>query len=132
MLIGDRLRSIRESKQLSQGDIERRTGLLRCYLSRVECGHTVPSVETLEKLAGALQIPMYELFYEGDRPPSMPPPKKQRDARRFEWGALGSQKFQLRKLRRYLSKMTDQNRSVLLSLANKMISTKRRGTAKAA
>jgi len=54
MVIGDRLKQIRESKNMSQGDIESRTGLLRCYISRVENGHTVPALETLEKLAHAL------------------------------------------------------------------------------
>jgi transcriptional regulator with XRE-family HTH domain len=44
MVIGDRLRALREEKKLSQGDIEHRTGLLRCYISRVENGHTVPAV----------------------------------------------------------------------------------------
>jgi len=48
LIIGDRLKSLRESKDLSQGDIEKRTGLLRCYISRVENNHTVPSVGTLE------------------------------------------------------------------------------------
>jgi transcriptional regulator with XRE-family HTH domain len=56
MLIGLKLKEIRESKKLSQGDIEERTGLLRCYTSRVENGHTVPAVETLEKYARALEI----------------------------------------------------------------------------
>ncbi len=55
MIIGDRLRALREEKKLSQGDIEKRTGLLRCYISRVENGHTVPAIETLEKLARALE-----------------------------------------------------------------------------
>jgi transcriptional regulator with XRE-family HTH domain len=59
MVIGDRLRTLREAQDLSQGDIEKRTGLLRCYLSRVENGHTVPSVETLEKFARALELPLY-------------------------------------------------------------------------
>ena len=62
MVIGDRLRELRETKKLSQGDIEKRTGLLRCYISRVENGHTVPAIETLEKLARALEIPLYQLF----------------------------------------------------------------------
>ncbi len=62
MLISDRLRSIREEKNLSQGDIEKRTGLLRCYVSRVENGHTVPAVETIEKFAQALEVPIYKLF----------------------------------------------------------------------
>ncbi len=53
MLIGDRLRELREAKNLSQGDIEQRTGLLRCYVSRVENGQTVPAVEMLEKFAPA-------------------------------------------------------------------------------
>ena len=69
MLIGEKLEQLRESKNLSQGDIETKTGLLRCYTSRVENGHTVPSVETLEKYAGALDVPLYRLFYEGDEPP---------------------------------------------------------------
>lgn len=80
MVIGDRLKSIREQKSLSQGDVEKRTGLLRCYISRVENGHTVPAVETLEKFARALEIPMYQLFYDGDEPPALPdvPKRKKR------------------------------------------------------
>ena len=62
MVIGERLKELRELKKLSQGDVEKRTGLLRCYISRVENGHTVPSVETLEKMARALEIPTYRLF----------------------------------------------------------------------
>ena len=54
MVIGDRLRALREDKKFSQGDVEKRTGLLRCYISRIENGHTVPAVETLEKFARAL------------------------------------------------------------------------------
>ena len=60
MLIGDRLRAIRESKKLSQGDIETRTGLLRCYVSRVENGHTVPShrdVREMDKGFGNSDVP---------------------------------------------------------------------------
>lgn len=63
MVIGDRLRTLREHKKFSQGEIEKRTGLLRCYLSRVEDGHTVPAIHTLEKLAKALEVPIYQLFY---------------------------------------------------------------------
>ena len=66
MVIGTRLKKLREDRSLSQGDIEKRTGLLRCYISRVENGHTVPSLETLERLAAALEIPLYHLFYEGE------------------------------------------------------------------
>jgi transcriptional regulator with XRE-family HTH domain len=72
MAIGQRLKEIRESKKLSQGDIEKRSGLLRVYISRVENGHTVPSVATLEKMARALEIPLYKLFHEGQIFPSRP------------------------------------------------------------
>ena len=70
LMIGERLRAIRESKNLSQGDIEKRTGLLRCYTSRVENGHTVPSLDTLAKYAQALEIPIYQLFYDGEAEPT--------------------------------------------------------------
>jgi transcriptional regulator with XRE-family HTH domain len=69
MIISDRLRAVREAKNLSQGNIEERTGLLRCYISRVENGHTVPAIETLEKMARALEVPLYQLFYDGKKPP---------------------------------------------------------------
>src|ERR1700723_4379414 len=69
LMIGERLRRIRESKNLSQGDVEKRTGMLRCYTSRVENGHTVPSIETLAKYAQALDIPLYQIFYDGEEAP---------------------------------------------------------------
>jgi transcriptional regulator with XRE-family HTH domain len=69
LMIGERLRAIRESKNLSQGDVEVRTGLLRCYTSRVENGHTVPSIDTLQKYAHALEVPLYQLFYDGEETP---------------------------------------------------------------
>ena len=55
MITGDRLRELRKERKFSQGEIEMRTGLLRCYISRVENGHTVPAIETLEKFARALE-----------------------------------------------------------------------------
>ncbi len=69
MNIGLRLRELREARQFSQGDIEKRTGLLRCYISRVENGHTVPSIETLEKCAKALDLELYQLFHTGGGKP---------------------------------------------------------------
>src|SRR5260370_27489069 len=79
MLIGNRLKELRESKELSQGDIEKRCGLLRCYISRVENGHTVPSVETLEKMARALEVPMYRLFHDGEAAASLRKLKPRKD-----------------------------------------------------
>jgi transcriptional regulator with XRE-family HTH domain len=87
VIIGDRLRAIREDKKLSQGDIEKRTGLLRCYVSRVENGHTVPAVETIEKFARALGVPVYQLFYDGERPPQLPNLPKRKAAADIVWGA---------------------------------------------
>ena len=72
MIIGARIRRLREQKGLSQRDIEERTGLLRCYISRVENGHTIPSLDNLERLASVLDVPLYQLFYEGDEPPALP------------------------------------------------------------
>ena len=80
MIIGDRLRLLREEKKLSQGDIEKKTGLLRCYVSRVENSHTVPAVETLEKFARALEVPMYQFFYDGEESPKLPNLAKRKTA----------------------------------------------------
>jgi transcriptional regulator with XRE-family HTH domain len=85
MVIGERLKALREHKKMSQGDIEHRTGLLRCYISRVENGHTVPAIETLEKMARAMEVPMYQLFYEGEKPPAPELPKIAGEG----WGITG-------------------------------------------
>jgi transcriptional regulator with XRE-family HTH domain len=72
MFIGQRLRQLREQKSLSLGDIEKATGLLRHYTSGVELGHTVPSLETLERFAAGLKVPLYRLFYSGEGAPATP------------------------------------------------------------
>jgi len=69
MNIGQRLRELRENKNFSQGDIEKRTGLLRAYVSRVENGHTVPNLDTLAKWATALEVELYQFFFEGQGKP---------------------------------------------------------------
>src|SRR5881296_4463316 len=104
MLIADRLLALREEKQLSQGDIEKRTGLLRCYVSRVENGHTVPAIETLEKMARAMEIPMYQLFYDGEEPPKLPNLPKRKSSDDIVWGGTGKDARYLSKLRRLLGK----------------------------
>ena len=91
MLIGDRIRALREAKKLSQGDIEERTGLLRSYISRIENGHTVPSVETLEKWARALEVPLYQLFYGGEEPPKLVHLPKRKTAKGVIWGSSGKE-----------------------------------------
>ena len=120
MLIGDRLREMREEKKLSQGDIEKRTGLFRCYISRVENGHTVPAIETLEKMARALEVPLYQLFYEGEEPPKLPNLVKRSSSEENAWGSFGKDARYLEKLRQALAKSNEEDRKIILLMAQKM------------
>jgi len=120
MIVGERLRALREEKDFSQGEIEKRTGLLRCYISRVENGHTVPSVETLEKFARALEIPMYQLLYDGDKPPELPNLLKRKTAGELAWGSSGRDARMLTKFRRLLGKASKVDQQLLFSIAIKM------------
>jgi transcriptional regulator with XRE-family HTH domain len=126
MVICDRLRELRESKSLSQGDIEKRTGLLRCYISRVENGHTVPAVETLEKFARALEVPLYQLFYDGEKPPQLPNLLKRKTSDEIVWGNSGKNAMYLHKLRKCLSKTADRDRKILLAVAQKLAAGRHR------
>jgi transcriptional regulator with XRE-family HTH domain len=126
MIIADRLRELREGKNLSQGDIEKRTGLLRCYISRVENGHTVPAIETLEKLARALEVPLYQLFYEGEESPKLSSLLKRKASDDIAWGSSGKQAVYLHKLRKCLSKAGDADRKILLALAQKIVTGRHR------
>jgi transcriptional regulator with XRE-family HTH domain len=121
MIIGIRLRKLREERKLSQGDIEKRTGLLRCYISRVENGHTVPSLETLERLAAAMEIPLYQLFYEGERPPDLPnlTQRKSTDELAMEIPADRDSRF-FQKVKRLLGNINDRDRRLLLYMAQKL------------
>jgi len=120
MIIGDRLRALRAEKRLSQGDMEKRTGLLRCYISRVENGHTIPAIETLEKMARALEVPLYQLFYEGEEPPVLPNLPMRRTADDIAWGSSGKDARHFNQLRRQLSRMDEGDRKLLLFMAQKM------------
>ena len=122
MIIGERLRALREEKKLSQGVVEERTGLLRCYISRVENGHTVPAVETLEKFARALEVPMYELFYDGDEPPKLPKLPKGKTAN--EWGTKGKDARLLAKFCQLFSRMDQEDLMMLLFMTQKMAKRK--------
>ncbi len=126
MLIGDRLRTFREQKNLSQGDIEKRTGLLRCYISRVENGHTVPAIETLEKLARAFEVPLYQIFYDGEEPPKLPNLPNRKTSAEIAWGSSGKDARFLNRLRNFLGRVEDGDRRLLLSMAQKMAVSKRR------
>ena len=120
MIIGERLRVLREEKKFSQGEIEKRTGLLRCYISRVENGHTVPAVETLEKFARALEVPMYQIFYDGEQPPKLPSLAKRKSADGIAWGSKGKEARLLAKFCRLFSRMDEDDLGMVLSMAQKM------------
>jgi transcriptional regulator with XRE-family HTH domain len=120
MVIADRLRALRELKNLSQGDIEKRTGLLRCYISRVENGHTVPAIETLEKLARAMEVPLYQLFYDGEEPPKLPNIPTRKNGADGSWGSTGKDARTLDKFRRLLKRADESDRKLLLFMAQKM------------
>jgi len=121
MIIGDRLRALREEKKFSQGDVEKRTGLLRCYISRVENGHTVPAIETLEKMARGLEIPMYQLFYDGEEPPKLPNLPKRRSADDIAWGSAGKDARWLAKFRGLLACTEAKDRKLLMFMVQKMV-----------
>jgi len=121
MFIGERLKDLREHKNMSQGDVEKRTGLLRCYISRVENGHTVPAIETLEKLARAMEVPIYALFYDGEKPPAAHPKPP---AAASGWGSSGRDARTLGNFRRLLSRVTKNDVDLLLFMAQKMAQEK--------
>jgi transcriptional regulator with XRE-family HTH domain len=116
MVIGERLKALRERKNLSQGDVEKRTGLLRCYISRVENGHTVPSVDTLEKIARALEVPMYRLFTDEEhvKVPNIPAEVVPRRV------ANSKQERVLRSFARLFARMDEKSRGLLIHMAAKM------------
>ena len=124
MVIGKRLRALREEREFSQGDIEEKTGLLRCYVSRIENGHTTPAIETLEKFARALEVPLYQLFYEGEEPPKLPNLLKRKSADDILWGNSGRDAHMLVKFCRLFGRMKEDDRNVLFFTAQKMAKRK--------
>ena len=113
MNIGQTIKDYRLQKGMSQGDIEKRTGLLRCYLSRVENGHTVPSLDTLAKIAGAMELPLSQFFMENGRENgSKGLPQLTEDEVRF-----------LTQMRRYTAQLNDSDRKLVLAMVKKMASS---------
>ncbi len=111
MNIGETIRNFRLQKGMSQGDIEKRTGLLRCYLSRVENGHTIPSLDTLAKIASAMEVPLAQFFADSatDNPTTRNLPQLSDDEVRF-----------LTQIRRYSSNLNDSDRKLVLAMVKKM------------
>ncbi len=109
MNIGETIRNFRLQKGMSQGDIEKRTGLLRCYLSRVENGHTIPSLDTLHKIATAMEIPLAQFFTDGEAEPAKNLPQLSEDDVRF-----------FSQIRRYSAALSDSDRKLVLAMVKKM------------
>jgi transcriptional regulator with XRE-family HTH domain len=116
MVIGGRLKALREQKKMSQGDIEKRTGLLRCYISRVENDHTVPSVDTLEKMARALEVPMYRLFTDEAHVKKPNLPAESMRSRMVN----SKQEREHRAFAKLFSRMDNKSRGLLIHMAAKM------------
>jgi transcriptional regulator with XRE-family HTH domain len=117
VLIGQKLRELREAKNMSQGDIERRTGLIRAYTSRVENGHTVPGVTTLEKYAGALGVPLYRFFT--DHPVKRPKlPAFESDG---SWGSSGKGRREFHLFAKAFKRMSERDQKLLTAMAQKMV-----------
>jgi len=109
MKIGETIRNHRLQRNMSQGDIEKRTGLLRCYLSRVENGHTIPSLDTLAKIANAMDIPLSQFFSDGPPNGQKGLPQLSDDQVRF-----------LSQIRRYAPNLNDSDRKLVLAMVKKM------------
>jgi len=118
MRIGAKLRELRIAKNLSQGDIEKRTGLFRCYTSRVENGYTVPTIETLEKYASALEVPLYRFFT--DEVTVKAPKLLKLPSDTSLWGTSGKERDAFRTLAKALARMDERDRRLLLSMAQGM------------
>jgi transcriptional regulator with XRE-family HTH domain len=124
VIIGERLRALREQKNFSQGEVEKRTGFLRAYISRVENGHTIPAVETLEKFARALEVPMYQLFYDSEEPHKLPNLPKRKNTGDILWGNSGKDAHMLAKFCRLFGRMKPGQFRLLLFTAQKMAKRK--------
>jgi transcriptional regulator with XRE-family HTH domain len=118
MQVGAKLRELRIAKNLSQGDIEKRTGLFRCYTSRVENGYTVPTIGTLEKYASALEVPLYRFFTDEVSVKVMKLPQLEEDS--SLWGNRGKERDAFQTLAKALSRMDEQDRKLLLNMAQGM------------
>ena len=113
MNIGETIRNFRLQKGMSQGDIEKRTGLLRCYLSRVENGHTIPSLDTLAKIATAMEVPLAQFFNDSNG-----------DNGNKNLPQLGEEEVRfLSQIRRYSSNLNDSDRKLVIAMVKKMAVT---------
>ncbi|GAP17837.1 helix-turn-helix domain-containing protein [Levilinea saccharolytica] len=95
--VGMQLRRLREERKISMRELARLSGLSANALSMIERGLTSPSVSTLNKLAGALEVPITAFFrIESQRQPVVYCRASQRSRLPFLrglWEGLGSENF---------------------------------------
>ena len=120
LIIGDRLRAFRKERKLSQADIAKKTGLLRCNVGRLETGQAVPKIETLEKIVRALEIPMYQLFYASEKPSKVTNIPKRKSAKGSVWGNSGKEAQMLAKFCRLFGRMKEGDLRLVLFMAHEM------------
>lgn len=127
MVIGDRLRALREQKGLTQSEIEKRSGLLRCYLSRIENGHIVPSIETVERLARALGEPLSRLFNDAGEVPALPNLPQRTTADQVAQSGTPERNHFLDRLSQLLGRLSEDDRRLLLNTAQRLGARKTSG-----
>lgn len=125
MILSERLRSIREQKNLTQGDIENRTGLKRSYVSRLEHGRTIPSLATLEKFAQALAVPLYQFFYDGGEPPKPASLPGAIHIGGDNWGLDGDSARYIHRLGNLLRRISENDRKMLVHFASQLVRRKK-------
>jgi transcriptional regulator with XRE-family HTH domain len=121
MILSERLRSIREHKNLTQGDIEDRTGLKRSYVSRLEHGRTIPSLATLEKFAQALEVPLYQFFYDREEPPKPGSLPQAIHVGGDNWGLNGDSARYIDRLGNLLKRISENDRKMLIHFASQLV-----------
>jgi transcriptional regulator with XRE-family HTH domain len=104
--LGARLRELRHAKGMTLSDIQKRTGIFRCYVSRVELGYIVPQLPMMQKWAKALRVPLYEIFLPDGTSPQHGP-----------FARLTRKDERLHKL---LSRIHERDRRLFLAIATKM------------
>ena len=112
MNLGESIRKIRQARGISQGEMQKRTGILRSYLSRVENGHTVPSFATLQRLAGAMGVTLSDFFSPEGAPP-------------LSSGSGDSGGEYLRELKNLLPQLSAEQRQQLLDTVKQMARTRK-------
>lgn len=61
-LLGARIKELRKAKRLSQDELSEKINIDPKHISRIEVGKSYPSLDTLEKIAKALNVEIKDLF----------------------------------------------------------------------